>query len=114
MPSTFVARNRQLLPIFIDRRCTAQVVNTSLSSGFADADAMRMSNDRRLPHLADAVEKVCGILLTCNNRIIGVDFLNRTCAFDAVFESILLREPPKIFFRQHRPKAAGLTGLLPW
>jgi hypothetical protein len=55
------------------------------------------------PVVADAVEKVRGILLTCNNRITGVDFLNRTCAFDAHFESILLRDPPQIFFRQHRP-----------
>ena len=46
----------------------------------------------------DAVEKVRGILLTRNNRIVGVDFLNRTCAFDAHFESILLRDPPKSFF----------------
>ena len=54
---------------------------------------------------ADAVEKVRRIPLTRNNRIIGVDFLNRTCAFEAHFESILLRDPPKIFFRQHRPIA---------
>ncbi len=40
-----------------------------------------------------------------NNRIIGVDFLNRTCAFDAHFESMLLGEPSKIVFRQHRPNA---------
>jgi hypothetical protein len=46
----------------------------------------------------DAVEKVRGIQLTRNNRIIGLDFLNRTCAFEAHFESILLREPPKSFF----------------
>jgi hypothetical protein len=54
-------------------------------------------------HLKDAVEKVRGIPRTRNNRIIGVDFLNRTCAFDAHFESISLGDPPKIFFRQHRP-----------
>src|SRR6266446_8907891 len=46
----------------------------------------------------DAVEKVRGILLTRNNRIIGPDFLNRTCAFEAHFESIWLRDHPKIFF----------------
>ena len=40
--------------------------------------------------MTDAVEKVLGILLTRNNRIIGLDFLNRTCAFEAHFESILL------------------------
>jgi hypothetical protein len=42
------------------------------------------------PLLADAVEKVDRILLTRNNRIIGVDFLNRTFVFDAHFESMLL------------------------
>src|SRR5262245_7800050 len=31
---------------------SGQVVNASLRSGFVDADAMRMSNDRRLPQLA--------------------------------------------------------------
>jgi len=59
--------------------------------------------------LADAVEKVRDILLTRNNRIMGVDFLNRTCAFDAHFESILLRKPPKNLFRQHRPNPAVIV-----
>jgi hypothetical protein len=44
----------------------------------------------RCPQVADAVEKVRGIPLTRNNRIIGVDFLNRTFVFDAHFESMLL------------------------
>ena len=35
--------------------------------------------------MTDAVEKVRGVLLTRNNRIIGVDFLNRTCALNARF-----------------------------
>jgi hypothetical protein len=56
--------------------------------------------------VADGVEEVRGIPLTRNNRIIGVDRLNRTCVFDASFESILLRHRPKILFQQHRPKAA--------
>jgi hypothetical protein len=55
--------------------------------------------------LTDAVEKVGVILLTRNNRIIGVDFLNRSFAIDTHFESMLLGEPSKIFFRQHRPVA---------
>ena len=55
--------------------------------------------------MADAVEKVRGIPLTRNNRIIGVDSLNRTCASVVHFKSILLGEPPKIFFQQHRPRA---------
>jgi len=59
--------------------------------------------------LTDAVEKVGGILLTRNNRIIGVDFLTRTFATDAHFESMLLGEPSKILFdsidqlRTHAP-----------
>jgi len=48
--------------------------------------------------VADTVEKVRGIPLECNNRIIRVDFLNRTCAFNPHFESILRRDPRKIFF----------------
>jgi hypothetical protein len=60
---------------------------------------------RRWQPWADAVEKVRGILPTRNNRIIGVDFLNRTCTFDIDFESILPKDPRKIFFRQHRPEA---------
>jgi len=55
--------------------------------------------------LTDAVEKVRGIPLERNNRIITVHFLNRTCAFHPHFESMLLRDLPKIFFRQHRPQA---------
>src|SRR5262249_42100367 len=62
--------------------------------------ATRRSADYRL--WADAVEKVRGIRLERNNRIIGADFLNRTCAFGPHFESILLGDPAKIFFRQHR------------
>lgn len=63
------------------------------------------------PLLTDAVEKVRCILLTRNNRIIGVNFLNRTCTLGAHFESMLLREPPKIFFRQHRPKPVIVAAL---
>jgi hypothetical protein len=33
------------------------------------------------PEMTDAVEKVRGILLTRSNRTIGVDLLNRACAF---------------------------------
>jgi len=54
--------------------------------------------------LADAVEKVRGILPMRNNRILGVAFLNRTCAFDAHFESILPGDHPKIFFDNIDPK----------
>ena len=46
----------------------------------------------------DAVEKVGGTPLARNNRIIGADFLNQSCAFDARLESMLLRDPSKSFF----------------
>src|SRR6516164_4370591 len=47
---------------------------------------------------ADAVEKVGATLTTRNNRIAQAGFLNRSCAFDARLESILLEDPLKIFF----------------
>jgi hypothetical protein len=52
--------------------------------------------------MTDVVEKVCGVPPARNNRIMMADFLNRSCAFDARFESILLADPPKILFQQHR------------
>jgi hypothetical protein len=55
--------------------------------------------------LTDAVEKVLGMAALRNNRIIESDFLNRSCAFEACLELILLGDPLKIFFRQHRPTA---------
>ena len=55
------------------------------------------------PLLADAVEKVSATLTTRNDRIAQAGFLNRSCAFDARLESILLEDPLKIFFRQYRP-----------
>jgi hypothetical protein len=45
--------------------------------------------------LTDAVEKVGDTPAARNNRIIGGNFLNRTCAFDAYLESILLTDPPQ-------------------
>src|SRR5262252_4993844 len=57
------------------------------------------------PLMTDAVEKVGATLTTRNNRIAQAGFLNRSCAFDARLESILLEDPLKIFFRQHRPIA---------
>jgi hypothetical protein len=58
--------------------------------------------------LTDAVKKVGGMPLARNNRIMGANFLNQSCAFDARLESILLGDPLKILFQQHRPKAAVL------
>ena len=56
------------------------------------------------PLWVDAVEKVGATLTTRNNRIAQAGFLNRSCAFDARLESILLEDPLKIFFRQYRPE----------
>src|SRR5215472_7941743 len=56
----------------------------------------------------DAVEKVGATLTTRNNRIAQAGFLNRSCAFDARLESILLEDPLKIFFRQHRSRREQL------
>ena len=49
-----------------------------------------------------AVERVPGMAAPRNNRIIEGDFLNRSCAFDDHLELILLGDPLKIFFQQHR------------
>jgi hypothetical protein len=43
----------------------------------------------------DAVEKVTGMPPARNNRIMGTEFLNRSCAFDARLESMLLGDPPQ-------------------
>ena len=58
--------------------------------------------------LADAVEKVRSVPSARNNRIILADFLNRSCAFDARFESILLAAAAQNPFQQHRPESRGL------
>src|SRR5215831_7113216 len=63
---------------------------------------------RALSKLTDAVEKVGATLTTRNNRIAQAGFLNRSCAFDARLESILLEDPLKIFFRRYRSKAVSL------
>jgi hypothetical protein len=55
--------------------------------------------------MTDAVEKGRGMPPARNYRISGDDILNRSCAFHAGLESILLGTPPKILFQQHRPKA---------
>jgi hypothetical protein len=50
------------------------------------------------PLRADAVEKVRGMPAERNNRISGASFLNRTCAYGARLESILLADPPQNLF----------------
>jgi hypothetical protein len=59
---------------------------------------------RLVASLTDAVDKVRGVLLECNNRIIGADFLNQTCASDARFGSV---------FAQPAPRLQQLRGLTP-
>jgi hypothetical protein len=45
--------------------------------------------------MTDTVEKVPGMSPARNKRIMGAEFLNRSCAFDARLESMLLGDPPK-------------------
>jgi hypothetical protein len=85
-----------------DRREDAGLSDKSVSGGRSLCGAAHLT-------WVDTVEKVRASLLTRNNRIVRVDFLNRTCAVDAHFESMLLRDPPKIFFRQHRPSSSVTT-----
>jgi enoyl-ACP reductase-like protein len=46
-------------------------------------------------------KEICRIRIR-NNRIVGANFLNRSCAFDARLESMLLGSSVKTLFRQHR------------
>jgi hypothetical protein len=57
------------------------------------------------PNWVDAAEKGLSMSPARNYRISGADILNRSCAFDADLESILLGDPPKILFQQHRSLA---------
>jgi hypothetical protein len=54
----------------------------------------RTSQAGRGPLRVDAVEKVGGALRGRNNRIIGDDFLNRSCAFGDRLQSILFGDSP--------------------
>jgi len=66
-------------------------------------DVWSMSASRSLSELArvtaagltraDAVEKVGAMPVARNNRIVATGFLNRSCAFDACLESMLLSDP---------------------
>src|SRR5687767_5970073 len=46
-------------------------------------------------------KEICRIRIR-NNRILGANFLNRSCAFDAHLESMLLGSSVKTPFRRHR------------
>jgi hypothetical protein len=50
---------------------------------------------RECPSRVDTVEKVGGVPLTRNNRIMGDGFLIRSCAFGGRLESMLLGDPPQ-------------------
>src|SRR5215831_19366010 len=100
-----------LLPLAAARRRFERLRSTRSS------DAMFKSGQRsasqaqwsRLQHWVDTVEKVGATLPTRNNRIAQAGFLNRSCAFAARLESILLEDPLKIFFRQYRPTRDNLA-----
>src|SRR5262252_7385122 len=83
-----------------------------LCKGSAESCARRGSQVTRLRRVGrlwvDAVEKVGATLTTRNNRIAQAGFLNRSCAFDARLESILLEDSLKIFFRQYRSRREQL------
>src|SRR5262252_2693308 len=70
-----------------------------LCKGSAESCARRGSQVTRLRRVGrlwvDAVEKVGATLTTRNNRIAQAGFLNRSCAFDARLELILLRRSPQ-------------------
>jgi hypothetical protein len=62
-----------------------------------DQDRLNLRRSFR-PVRVDTVEKVLGMATPRNNRIIEVDFLNRSCAFDTRLELILLGGPHKNLF----------------
>jgi hypothetical protein len=55
--------------------------------------------------LTDTIEKVGSLDQWSNNRIRLSVSLNPYCPFGPAFESMLRRDPLKIFFQQHRPKS---------
>src|SRR3972149_2762630 len=59
------------------------------------APSGRTRSTGRSQLLTDAVEKVDDMPPSRNNRIMGADFLNRSCAFDARLESMLLGGTPQ-------------------
>jgi len=59
---------------------------------------MRMDCEGPVPLWVDAVEKVRSMPPTRNNRINETYFLNRSCASQAILESMLLGRPLKLFF----------------
>ena len=69
-----------------------------------EGKAEKICSLRVVLFVTDAVEKVGATLPTRNNGIAQAGFLNRSCAFAARLESILLEDPLKIFFRQYRPE----------
>jgi hypothetical protein len=60
-----------------------------------------------LTGFTDAVEKGAGMPAARNNRIMGAGFLNRSCAFYARLESILLGEHPQNPFSTASTICAG-------
>jgi hypothetical protein len=71
-------------------RTSGAIANKLCASGW---EGLTLSRKVRMG--VDAVEKVHGMPSARNNRIMVADFLNRSCAFDACCESILLGVPPQ-------------------
>jgi hypothetical protein len=69
-----------------------------IADKIAGAEHPRPEREAELLLWVDAVEKVGVILLTRKNRIIGVDFLNRTFAIDDHLNQCCSESPPKSFF----------------
>ena len=74
------------------------------SGEVARPELFRLTSPAECLFPGDAVEKVYGILLTHNNRIIDLDFLNLTCAFDAHFEINVAERSPQSFFHSIGPR----------
>jgi AraC-like DNA-binding protein len=73
---------------------------TALPSASSSSQSARTSKGRIVLYLiellsTDAVEKVAGALTRCNNRITQARCLDRSCAPDNRFESILRPPPPQ-------------------
>src|SRR5713101_6784513 len=56
--------------------------------------------------LKKSPREICRIRIR-NNRIVGANFLNRSCAFDARLESMLLEDPPQNPFSTVSPSRPG-------
>jgi hypothetical protein len=89
-------KNRTLSPLHRLRPRTCQAAREGVTT-------------RHGPLRVDAVEKVGGMPAVRNKRIVGDDFLNRSCALGLRLESILLGDRLKILFQRYRSESEELT-----